>query len=50
MEIIIGVFISHGLQLINSLYLVRVVVELTAPLTIVTVYRTSKIEKYWSEE
>jgi hypothetical protein len=31
-------------------YLVRAIVENTDPLTIVTVYRTSKIEKYWRDE
>ena len=34
----------------GKLYLVRVIVEVTDPLTVVTVYRTSKIEKYWSDE
>lgn len=33
----------------GKLYLVRVIVEETDPLTVVTVYRTSKIEKYWSD-
>jgi hypothetical protein len=33
----------------DKLYLVRLVVELTDPLTVVTVYRTSKVEKYWSD-
>ncbi|MEO0564742.1 MAG: DUF4258 domain-containing protein [Chloroflexota bacterium] len=33
----------------DKLYLIRVVVEQTQPITIVTVYRTSKIEKYWSD-
>lgn len=31
-------------------YLVRAVVALTDPLTVITVYRTSKIEKYWSDK
>ena len=36
---------------INSkLYVVRAIVEMTDPPTVVTVYRTSKIEKYWSDE
>lgn len=34
----------------GKLYVVRAIVEITDPLTIVTVYRTSKIEKYWSDE
>jgi hypothetical protein len=34
----------------GKLYLVRAIVEETAPLTVITVYRTSKIEKYWSDE
>jgi len=34
----------------GELYLVRVIVEETDPLTVITVYRTSKIEKYWSDE
>lgn len=33
----------------GKLYLVRVVVEETDPLTVVTVYRTSNISKYWSD-
>jgi hypothetical protein len=34
----------------DKLYVVRAIVELTDPLVVVTVYRTSKIEKYWSDE
>jgi hypothetical protein len=34
----------------GKLYVVRAIVEATNPLTVVTVYRTSKIEKYWSDE
>jgi hypothetical protein len=34
----------------GKLYMVRAVVELTDPLMVVTVYRTSKIKKYWSDE
>lgn len=34
----------------SKLYLVRVVVDEADPLTVVTVYRTSKIEKYWSDD
>lgn len=34
----------------GKLYIVRAIVEPTDPLTVITVYRTSKIEKYWSEE
>jgi hypothetical protein len=34
----------------GKLYVVRAIVELTDPLTVVTAYRTSKIEKYWSRE
>jgi hypothetical protein len=32
----------------GKLYLVRAIVENTDPATVVTVYRTSKIDKYWS--
>lgn len=32
----------------GKIYLVRVIVDLTTdPLLVITVYRTSKIEKYW---
>jgi len=34
----------------NKPYLVRILVEDTDPKTVVTVYRTSKIKKYWSEK
>jgi len=34
----------------GKLYVVRAIVEATDPLTVVTVYRTSKIEKYWSDD
>ena len=34
----------------DKLYVVRAIVELTDPLTVITVYRTSRIEKYWSDE
>lgn len=34
----------------GKLYVVRAIVENTDPLTVITVYRTSKIEKYWSDE
>lgn len=34
----------------GKLYVVRVVVEETDPLTVITVYRTSNIKKYWSDE
>ena len=34
----------------DKLYVVRAIVEMTDPLTVVTVYRTSRIEKYWSDE
>lgn len=30
-------------------YLIRAIIEETDPITVVTVYRTSKIDKYWSE-
>jgi hypothetical protein len=33
-----------------KLYVVRVIVEMTDPPTVITIYRTSKIEKYWSVE
>ena len=31
-------------------YLVRAIVEQGDPLVVITVYRTSKLEKYWSNE
>lgn len=34
----------------DKLYLVRVIVEESVPKTVVTVYRTSKIDKYWRSE
>jgi hypothetical protein len=34
----------------GKLYLVRVIVEPTDPLMIITAYRTSQIEKYWKDE
>ena len=34
----------------DKLYVVRAIVELTDPLTVIIVYRTSRIEKYWSDE
>jgi hypothetical protein len=34
----------------EKLYLVRVILEEMEPLTVITVYRTSNIEKYWSDE
>jgi hypothetical protein len=34
----------------GNLYVVRVIVEMTDPLTVVTVYRTSQIKKYWSDD
>jgi hypothetical protein len=34
----------------GKLYLVRIIVELSDPLTIVTAYRTSKIDKYWRDD
>ncbi len=34
----------------GKLYLVRVIVEESDPVTAVTVYRTSKIEKYWRQD
>lgn len=30
-------------------YIIRAIVEQANPLVVITVYRTSKIEKYWSE-
>ncbi|MBZ0321271.1 MAG: DUF4258 domain-containing protein [Anaerolineae bacterium] len=32
----------------GKIYLVRLIVEETDPATVITVYRTSKIQKYWS--
>jgi hypothetical protein len=34
----------------GKLYLIRVIVEPTDPLMVITVYRTSQIEKYWKDE
>ncbi|MFZ4826471.1 MAG: DUF4258 domain-containing protein [Phototrophicaceae bacterium] len=34
----------------GKLYIVRAIVEETHPLRIITVYRTSNIKKYWSNE
>lgn len=34
----------------GKLYLVRAIVEEANPSLVITVYRTSKIEKYWSGE
>ena len=31
-------------------YVVRVIIEEGDPVTVVTVYRTSKIEKYWRQD
>ncbi len=33
----------------GKLYLVRVIMEPDDPAIVVTVYRTSKVEKYWSK-
>jgi len=38
------------IEINGKLYVVRAIVENTDPLTVITVYRTSKIEKYWSDE
>jgi hypothetical protein len=38
------------IEMDGALYLLRVIVELSDPLSIITAYRTSKIEKYWSSE
>ena len=32
----------------GRLYLIRVIVEQSDPILVITIYRTSKIEKYWS--
>ena len=37
-------------EIAGKLYVVRAIVENTNPLIVVTVYRTSKIEKYWSDQ
>ncbi len=34
----------------DKLYVVRVIIEKSDPLRVITVYRTSKIEKYWSDD
>jgi hypothetical protein len=34
----------------GKLYLIRVIVQEDKPLTVITVYRTSNIKKYWSDE
>lgn len=38
------------IEIEGKLYLVRAIVEETDPLTVITVYRTSNIKKYWSDE
>lgn len=38
------------IEIEGKLYIVRAIVEETDPLTVVTVYRTSNIKKYWSED
>lgn len=37
------------IEIADKLYLVRVVVENSDPLTVITVYRTSNLKKYWSD-
>jgi len=34
----------------DTLFLVRVIVEITSPLLVITVYRTSRIQKYWKRD
>lgn len=34
----------------GTLYLVRAIVESANPVIVITVYRTSRLEKYWSDE
>jgi hypothetical protein len=34
----------------DTLYIIRVIVEKTDPLTVVTVYRSSKVTKYWRDD
>jgi hypothetical protein len=38
------------IEIDNKLYVVRAIVEVSDSLTVITVYRTSKVEKYWSDE
>lgn len=38
------------IEIEGKLYVVRAIVEESDPLTVVTVYRTSNIKKYWSKE
>jgi hypothetical protein len=44
------VIYQSKIEIADKLYLIRVIVERTDPLTVVTVYRTSNIKKYWSDE
>lgn len=37
-------------EIASKLYLVRVIIEPADPLLVITVYRTSQIEKYWKDE
>lgn len=34
----------------GTLYLVRAIVESADPVIVITVYRTSRLEKYWGDE
>ncbi|TVR20809.1 MAG: DUF4258 domain-containing protein [Anaerolineaceae bacterium] len=38
------------MEIDSKLYLIRVIVEEADPLVVITVYRTSNIKKYWSDE
>lgn len=38
------------IEIEGKLYIVRAIVEDSDPIAVVTVYRSSKIEKYWSKD
>ncbi|MEZ4727001.1 MAG: DUF4258 domain-containing protein [Caldilineaceae bacterium] len=38
------------MEIDGKLYLIRLIVEKTEPLTVVTAYRTGKVVKYWGDE
>jgi len=44
------VIYQSKVEMDEKLYLIRAIVELSEPLLVVTVYRTSQIEKYWESE
>ncbi|MCL4253310.1 MAG: DUF4258 domain-containing protein [Anaerolineae bacterium] len=44
------VIYQSKVEINEKLYLIRAIVELSEPLLVVTVYRTSQIERYWERE